>query len=403
MSLGRRDFGKSALAGALGLAAGEASSPQRLRAKEIFSGSYLDVTEFGARGDGRSDNTKAIQAALDTVAKIGKLTQPASVFIPPGIYPSGQLRMHSNTALMGIPGYDYERPGGSQIKLNDRNAPCLIDISGARGVTIRGLSLNGDSLGTNVHGIMRDDPVPKVHGGSRETVTRIEECRVANFSGDGVHMVHSWVWTIRDSMIAFNKGDGVNYVGWDGWILNCWLSGNKKAGFAAHGPIEYTSSVTITANRIEWNGEQGILITDASGMMQITGNYFDRSYLSAIAVLGSGLTSCNQITITGNFFYRSGKSAQPDTPESSHIRLEGSHGVACTGNAFKAGNDAGNQEEPCTPSYGIYYRDLENCVITNNVLHESALISLINGKSGKGVIVDNNPGSLLETHRAVKG
>jgi hypothetical protein len=394
---GRRAFAKNALAGSVMLAVGDAWSVRPLKAKEAPIHTYLDVTEFGAKGDGKTDDTRAIQAALDTVVDVNGLQQPVSVFLPPGVYCSSRLQMHSNSALTGIPGYDYERPGGSQIKLIDPSVSCLIDISGARGVTIRGISLNGDRLGRDVHGVMRDDPDPSTNRKAQETPTRIEECRVAHFSGDGVHMMHSWVWTIRDSMIAFNAGNGVNYVGWDGWLLNCWLSGNKKAGLMAHGPVNFTSAVTVTANRIEWNGQEGILIADGSGMIQITGNYFDRSYFSAVAVTESGSAPCSQITITGNFFYRSGKSARPETVHSSHLRLEGASGIACTGNAFRAGNDSGSDRGPCSPSYGILYQNLLNSVITNNVLHQGALKTLISGSGGNGVIVNDNPGSLLLT------
>lgn len=45
---------------------------------------------------------------------------------------------------------------------------------------------------------------------------------------------------------------------------------------------------------------------------------------------------------------------------------------------------------------GIYYRNLENCVITNNVLHEGATVSLFEGIPPGDVLVSNNPGSLLK-------
>jgi len=394
--LTRRTVTKGALAGGFSLAIGAgfpASAPQ---SHPPVSQTYLDVTSFGAKGDGQTDDTKAIQAALDTVAEINGLPQPVSVFVPPGVYCSQQLRMHSNTSLIGIPAYDYERPGGSQIKLIDPNASCLIDISGTRGVTIQGLSLNGNKLGSGVHRISRIDPDPGNNPNAVENASRIEACQVAQFSGDGVHMLHGWAWTIRHSMIAYNGGHGVNCVGWDGFIHDCWLSANGGCGLVAHGPDNYTSAVTITGNRIEWNHREGILITNGSSFMQITGNFFDRNYFSGLAVTrGDTPSPCSQITITGNFFYRSGKSAPPDSPESSHLRLEGDRGITCVGNAFRAGNDSGSDAPPCTPSCGILYKDLDNCVIANNVLHQGALKTLIYGAAGNGVIVKDNPGSLL--------
>jgi hypothetical protein len=365
-------------------------------AQQTTSPTYVDVRQFGAKGDGKTDDTHAIQTALDTVAQIGGLSQPVAICMPPGVYCSRRVQMRSNTALIGITAYDYSQPGGSQIKLIDGSASCLIDISGTRGVTIQGLSLNGAKLGTNVHGIMREDPDPGTNLRAHENASRIEACQVAHFSGDGVHMMHSWAWTIRHSMIAYNGGHGLNYVGWDGFVHDCWLTNNRGAGFAVHGPDNFTSSVTFSGNRIEWNYLQGVLIENGSSFLQITGNYFDRQYLSAIAVTpGNTPSPCSHITITGNFFYRSGKSAPPESLDSSHLRLEEASGITCVGNAFRAGDDSGSDKAPCSPSYGICYKNLQNCVITNNVFHQGAMKTLIMGDGGTGVIVENNPGSLL--------
>jgi len=55
--------------------------------------------------------------------------------------------------------------------LIDGSASCLIDISGTRGVTIQGLSLNGAKLGTNVHGIMREDADPSKNPHAHENAS----------------------------------------------------------------------------------------------------------------------------------------------------------------------------------------------------------------------------------------
>jgi hypothetical protein len=51
-----------------------------------------------------------------------------------------------------------------------------------------------------------------------------------------------------------------------------------------------------------------------------------------------------------------------------------------------------------SPSYGIVYKGLRDCVISNNVLCEGALrqILLDLGEQGEGVVVRGNPGSILE-------
>ena len=51
-----------------------------------------------------------------------------------------------------------------------------------------------------------------------------------------------------------------------------------------------------------------------------------------------------------------------------------------------------------SPAYGIVCKNLQNCVIANNVLHEGALRQLIvdQGGHGEGVVLKDNPGSLFK-------
>jgi hypothetical protein len=81
--------------------------------------------------------------------------------------------------------------------------------------------------------------------------------------------------------------------------------------------------------------------------------------------------------------------------------LDGARGVTCVGNNFDAGRDDGG-EGTFTPAYGIVYKGLENCVISNNVLHRGAMKQLLLdlGEHGEGVVVKDNPGSLFEGKHA---
>jgi hypothetical protein len=102
------------------------------------------------------------------------------------------------------------------------------------------------------------------------------------------------------------------------------------------------------------------------------------------------------MNITGNYLNRSGKNADPSTHESSMLRIEDAEWVTCVGNFLQVGQDDGG----CgvwSRSYGVVYKNLKNCVIMNNVLHEGAIKELFLdlGDHGDGVIVKDNPGSLF--------
>ncbi len=346
-------------------------------AAETAPDTVLNVRQFGARGDGKSDDTKAIQSAIDAAASRG-----GAVFLPPGIYRCAELRMRPHVSLTGIPAWDYEHGFGSVLRLANEHAPCLLDITGAFGVTIDGLSLDGGKLGAGVHGVWLNKP----DYGKQEDTFRIERCQIANFSGDGLRLDRAWCFSVRHSMIAYNGGDGIALRGWDGFLLDNWMSGNGGAGFAAR---HENASCTFTGNRIEWNGAEGILIMRGDGY-NITGNFLDRAGTCGLAVLDS-----RQMSITGNFVKRSGKNAKPGTYDSAQIRLERVRGITCCANNLELGRDDGNAGI-WSPSFGIVYKELQHCVVSNNVLADGALQQLMVdlGGHGEGAIVKDNPGNV---------
>lgn len=381
-ALSRRSLARGAAGGMIGfgLWGGFARGAQEnaMEGKTVF-----DVTALGAKGDGKSDDTAAIQKALDAAGEVS-----GAVFVPPGTYLVSRLKMHPNTVFSGVPAWDYRNPGGSVLQLADEKAPCLLDMAGAVGATVEGLSLEGGRLGEDVCGIgiAKDDYV-------KEDALRIERVKVARFSGDGIRMRKVWCFTVRQSMIAYSGGDGINAEGWDGFLIDNWLSGNRGVGF---GRGEHCS-ITMTANRIEWNREGGILLVSGSHY-NITGNYIDRSGRAGITLLpGEEYGAPRIMTITGNLIYRSGKHAEPGSHDSCHARIEGARGVVFTGNTMTAGRDDG-QKGDWSPSYGLVLKDLDDCIVRDNVLYNGALEDLILdlGGHGEGAIIGDNPGRLLE-------
>ena len=227
----------------------------------------------------------------------------------------------------------------------------------------------------------------------QEDAFRIERTRVYRFSGDGIRLIHVWCFTIRQSSVASNRGDGVFVDGWDGFLSDNWLSGNGGCGFG-RGEL---CSVTMTANRIEWNKEGGIILQGATAY-NITGNYIDRSGKAGIAILASaqwGLSK--QITVTGNILNRSGAQADPDSLDSSHLLLDGAEGLCVVGNVCMAGQDD-FRKGSWTPSLGIVCRNLTSAIIRDNTLHNGALKELTRdlGNHGEGVIVKDNVGQVVK-------
>ena len=344
----------------------------------------LDVRQFGAKGDGKTDDTAAFVAALAAAAP-----QRGTVFVPDGIYRVGTIKLPTHTGLVGNASWGYREGGGSVLQLADPAAKCLIDITAAVGATVNGLSLDGGQLGTDVHGIY----LGPFENKKEEDTPRIERCHISRFTGDGIRLDPVWCFSVRSCEVIFNKGNGLCIRGWDGFILDNWFSGNGAAGFGAYGP---SASNTLTGNRIEWNAGGGIRICGGSHY-NITGNYIDRAGCGGIVLLPRENSPCFCLTITGNVIYRSGRPEWvKEDFDSAHLRFEEVHGLVCTGNSLCAGQDDGGGK--FSPRYGIILRALKNSIVKDNVLHIGALQELVRdlGGHGEGVIIKDNVGSLFQ-------
>lgn len=340
-----------------------------------------DVKQFGATGDGQTDDTAAIQRALDAAGKAG-----GTVFLPPGIYASGMLTVPSEVTLQAAPTWAYRRPGHTVLRLRDPRATCLLNLTGSIGARIIGLSLDGASLGAGITGIDFDGA-----DHTEEDSVIIERTRVSGFTGDGIRLLNAWEFVVRQCLVIFNRGDGLAFTRWDGFVLDNMFAGNEGVGIHALAP---NASVTITANRVEWNHKGGIRI-ESGGHYNITGNYIDRSGAAAICLAGTKERPCGRCAITGNILYRSGARVTPDSEDSCHVRMENVRGVTFCGNSLSIGRDDGGKGI-FSPALGIVYRGLRDTVIKDNVLFDAALHELLRdgGDNDASVICRDNPGRI---------
>lgn len=255
--------------------------------------------------------------------------------------------------------------------------------------TIDGLALFGGDLGQNIHGMFIDRTAYSDH----EDAVRVERCQVTHFTGDGLHFARVWVFDLRHSILAHNRGDGLNLRGWDGHILDNWLSNNGRTGYAARYETE-GAAITFTSNRVEWNDEENMMIVGGVAN-QITGNHLDRAGTYGLA-----------------------SAREPHThPDNRRLPAISSRGVANSQprrRPFCASSDRGvvgldlrgqhlcerperRRQGHLQPALRHRLRRSGNCVITNNVLHDGALRQLFLDLGGHhdGVIVRDNPGRLF--------
>jgi hypothetical protein len=379
----RRDFLKSFGLGAAFMAVPwKLSSQEKVDSSPVGETGLINICSFGAKGDGSTDDTAAIQKAIDEAAKTG-----ATVLIPPGTFLTSTLKMFPHVGMLGYPTWSYRDNGGSILRLNNENAKCLIDITSAFGVTLSGLCLDGARIGKDIHGVFLDKP----DYGTQEDTPLIERCKISRFTGDAVRLSRIWCFRVRSCMLSGCGGNGLYVRGWDGFIMDNWFSGNRGMGFAA---LEENASNTLTGNRIEWNRSGGIAVHGGNNY-NITGNYIDRSGGPAICLLDN----THDFAVTGNMIYRSGKPEWTSTENnkvSTHIQFENCSGIVFTGNSLRAGRDDGGKGI-FSPLNAIVYGGLKNSIIKDNSMNDGALKNLLLdlGGHGENVIVKDNVGQLM--------
>src|ERR1700690_1685788 len=111
----------------------------------IAQAMQINIREMGAVGDGTTLNTRTIQSALDSAAKLGGGT----VYVPPGVYLTGALQLRTNVNLY-LEGGSVLR-GSANVNdymLNGRRVGLLF-TQDAENVSISGhgtIDGNGDSF-----------------------------------------------------------------------------------------------------------------------------------------------------------------------------------------------------------------------------------------------------------------
>ena len=349
--------------------------------KDNARDSVFNVRDFGAEGDGKAPDSMAIQKALDAAGAV-----MGTVYFPSGRYLCHDLKVHPHTTVLAEPQWGYaSEAAGAMLVLDSKEADCVLDITGAYGVHLRGLYLHGiKDAQKPIHGVFFNN-----HPGysPKEDSVVIDDCRVEGFSGHGVHLLRIWVFIIRHSIMFHNGGCGVQITGWDGFVTDNQFSGNGSHGF---GCDQVGATVMFTANRVEWNHGYGLYLCGGDAW-NVSGNCFDRNWGAGIGARGM-----HTITITGNVFRRCGKDSHllAEGERSCQVRLEECSGLTFVSNSCAAGRDDGGKGT-FTPQVGFVLRKLSHSIIANNTLYRGFMDEMACdlGDHGEEYVFANNVGS----------
>ena len=347
---------------------------------------FLNIMDFGAKGDGKTDDTPALLKAMEAATKT-----EGTVYFPHGNYSIHPVKVPNHITLLGYSAWSYANKdkrdddfiGKTILTARSGDSRALLDLGSNRGIRIFGLTLDGNRKGDGMHGVY-------ARHSDCEQNNCIEDCRIQQFSGSGIRLERSWVFSVRRNLIMFNQEHGVDLTGgYDGWIIDCQLTANKGAGLFARGFAEEgmteeekkdlkffgTASVMVTANRIEWNKAGGVLL-NGSNSMQITGCAVDHNFGPGIKI-----TNGTAHTISGNLLRSNGVDRKGD--ECSQIWLENLKGVSVTGNTIWGWYNRKEYKFSYPyPFYGIIAKDLQGSVISSNAMYHSSSKEGVSDRGG---------------------
>lgn len=309
---------------AAGATAGDARAA--INAQTAFQ---IDITQapYNAVPDGTTDNSAAIQAALNAAA--GR-----PVYIPPGIFgvadslvmKPGQVFVGSNSsgsAWLSGTGQPLGEISTLKALAGLAGKPMIEGPPASGYVQIRDLHIDANNIASE--GIKLTTYSPSI-----EAQWLLQRLFIHNATGDGVYVgqgrraVRAW-----RVVSCYNGGNGIMSFGSDSAWHDSILGANGANGFYAAG-----TQTRILSSDIFGNGNAGIRVWNGSNEIFISHNSCDRNQLHGIQT-GDG---CFGIAINNNLFTKNSAGGDGDgVGLAADIYIGASTGVSITSNVFLQG------------------------------------------------------------------
>jgi len=283
-------------------------------------GDFLSVKDFGAVGDGVTDDTAAFNLALAS----GK-----PIWVPPGVYIVNNVTVPLGAQIVGSTVRGYGITFSSQSILQ-RAAGATRIFNGTGKATYRDLTFNGvDRTATGIGGV------------TCGTVLNCYFLLCDAGIGDGGAQYPS---TMVDQSEFYGGNYGVRNVR-DSRVINCSFAANKLNAIDLQ---TGASDNIITNNKIEFNEGNGCTVFQSNHIV-ISCNLFDRNYVNGLV-----MSSADSNVICGNYFRRNGRNNSGTTGNDSHISINGSNNLTIVGNSTVIGQDDGGTGT-FTPKYCVTF------------------------------------------------
>lgn len=306
---------------------------------------WINIRRAGAAGDGTTDDTAVIQAAIDT----GK-----PIYFPPGVYLTGTLHAQLGTVLMGSmrSAYAYPVPNtqSSTLKLkNGTNSNLLHAATGINNVQIRDLAFDGNKAGNTSGDIIHLDDAT-----AQDTSWHIVDCYLDNSPHDGLYVgtgrqavkaQRTWIMRSANNGVTLNGAD----AGLDTVLIG--LSGAN--GIYIGGWVEHLSNCDI------WSSEANGVVCDNVNQITLSNCGIDRHKQAGLVVQNGGAVS-----VIGCMFHSNSQQTNNTYP---HISVTGG-AVTVIGTQFGYDGLTNNPDWAIKPVGSVAVLDWGNRVLSNSTV-----------------------------------
>lgn len=243
-----------------------------------FTG-ILNVKSFGAKGDGETDDTEAIQKAMDIAAKNHKVC-----YIPYGTYPvSKPLVIPAVNS-----GFFILRSNGATIKAIKRMDYVLV-TERTFWIIIDGLNVDANHLAKYA--------VYLYHiGGARSAVRHLD---AMNALSHGILLRECQILTVENCVSFSNGGDGFRFEGCNGTVATTLTSNLSKGnGITITECKGFSGGMTLNYVDVELNKKHGIVVEKTGSPVVINGGWLEGNQRDGIHINTKNVVVKN-VGITG--------------------------------------------------------------------------------------------------------
>jgi hypothetical protein len=245
---------------------------------------WLSVSAFGAKGDGNTDDTRAIQKAINSAKGI--------LYFPPGAYviSNGLVVNSDNVVLMGS---------------GKNTASILVLTSYSDAITLNGIRCTVDGLAVDGNKRCKDGIV--ING----TQSEVADCIIQNCRGNGITAPYvqgqNHNKNIRNCKVYTCRQAGILVSSNDMYIRDCEIANNE-----GDQQVILAGANNRMFNCHVWSGDQFNPNPNTSGVeirgdgFQVQGCVFDRNNRYGVNVNPNPSQFIESGIICGNWFYQNG-------------------------------------------------------------------------------------------------